>query len=118
MTAADIATTIDTYRQAAANALRAGFDGLEIHAQASHLVAQFLNPRLNQRTDAYGGPSRDTAERDSSVPLGGDRGLRAVTSVRSAGDTGVERRGWSVRPEFCGVVVSAGDRPGTVPREK
>ncbi|MFE6522385.1 alkene reductase [Streptomyces sp. NPDC057794] len=57
LTAAEIATTIDSYRQAAANALRAGFDGLEIHAQASHLVAQFLNPRLNQRTDAYGGSS-------------------------------------------------------------
>ncbi|MFE6195988.1 alkene reductase [Streptomyces sp. NPDC057838] len=57
LTAAEIATTIDSYRQAAANALRAGFDGLEIHAQASHLVAQFLNPRLNRRTDAYGGSS-------------------------------------------------------------
>ncbi|MGW0500678.1 oxidoreductase [Streptomyces sp. NPDC003007] len=62
LTAAEIATTIGTYRQAAANALRAGFDGLEIHAQASHLVAQFLNPRLNQRTDAYGGSSDKRAQ--------------------------------------------------------
>lgn len=62
LTAAEIATTIDSYRQAAANALRAGFDGLEIHAQASHLVAQFLNPRLNQRTDAYGGSSEKRAQ--------------------------------------------------------
>ncbi|MGW5614504.1 alkene reductase [Streptomyces sp. NPDC003877] len=61
LTATEIATTIGTYRQAAANALRAGFDGLEIHAQASHLVAQFLNPRLNQRTDAYGGSSEKRA---------------------------------------------------------
>ncbi|MEU0135755.1 alkene reductase [Streptomyces sp. NPDC006296] len=79
LTAADIGTTIDTYRQAAANALRAGFDGLEIHAQASHLVAQFLNPRLNQRTDAYGGSSEkraqllfDIVDAVSSV-WGGDR---------------------------------------------
>lgn len=62
LTAAEIATTIGTYRKAAANALRAGFDGLEIHAQASHLVAQFLNPRLNQRTDAYGGSSEKRAQ--------------------------------------------------------
>ncbi|CAL9338561.1 N-ethylmaleimide reductase [Streptomyces sp. enrichment culture] len=79
LTAAEIATTIDSYRQAAANALRAGFDGLEIHAQASHLVAQFLNPRLNQRTDAYGGSSDkrarfllDIVDAVSSV-WGGDR---------------------------------------------
>ncbi|MFJ3820077.1 alkene reductase [Streptomyces nodosus] len=62
LTAAEIATTIDTYRQAAANALRAGFDGLEIHAQAQHLVAQFLNPRLNRRTDAYGGSTEKRAQ--------------------------------------------------------
>lgn len=62
LSTAEIATTIDTYRQAAANALRAGFDGLEIHAQASHLVAQFLNPRLNHRTDAYGGSSEKRAQ--------------------------------------------------------
>ncbi|MFF8670179.1 alkene reductase [Streptomyces sp. NPDC015242] len=79
LTAAEIATTIDSYRQAAANALRAGFDGLEIHAQASHLVAQFLNPRLNRRTDAYGGSSDkrarfllDIVDAVSSV-WGGDR---------------------------------------------
>jgi N-ethylmaleimide reductase len=61
LSAAEIAATIGAYRQAAANALRAGFDGLEIHAQVSHLVAQFLNPRLNQRTDAYGGSSERRA---------------------------------------------------------
>jgi N-ethylmaleimide reductase len=79
LTAAEIATTIGTYRQAADNALRAGFDGLEIHAQASHLVAQFLSPRLNQRTDAYGGSSEkraqflfDIVDAVSSV-WGGDR---------------------------------------------
>ncbi|MFI8166126.1 alkene reductase [Streptomyces sp. NPDC085931] len=79
LTAAEIATTIDSYRKAAANALRAGFDGLEIHAQASHLVAQFLNPRLNRRSDAYGGSSEkraqflfDIVDAVSSV-WGGDR---------------------------------------------
>ncbi|MFJ2828258.1 alkene reductase [Streptomyces sp. NPDC087263] len=60
-TAAEIAETIAGYRQAAANARRAGFDGLEIHAQGSHLIPQFLNPRLNQRTDAYGGSTEKRA---------------------------------------------------------
>ena len=55
LTPAEIAETIADYRAAAANAQRAGFDGIEIHAQGSHLIPQFLNPRLNRRTDAYGG---------------------------------------------------------------
>jgi len=55
LTAAEITQTVADYRAAAGNAHRAGFDGIEIHAQGSYLIPQFLNPRLNQRTDAYGG---------------------------------------------------------------
>ncbi|MEU8134784.1 alkene reductase [Streptodolium elevatio] len=59
MTPADIADTVAEFRRAAANARRAGFDGVEIHALGSSLFPQFLNPRLNRRTDAYGGdPAR------------------------------------------------------------
>ncbi|MER8071488.1 alkene reductase [Streptomyces sp. NPDC094034] len=54
MTTADIATTITEYGAAAANARRAGFDGVEVHALGSFLIPQFLNPRLNRRSDAYG----------------------------------------------------------------
>ncbi len=55
MTARDIATAVSDFRTAAANARRAGFDGVEIAALGAFLIAQFLNPRLNHRTDAYGG---------------------------------------------------------------
>ncbi|MCD9141336.1 alkene reductase [Streptomyces albireticuli] len=54
MTAADIARTVAEYGAAAANARRAGFDGVEVHAVGPYLIPQFLNPRLNRRTDAYG----------------------------------------------------------------
>ncbi|PPK63271.1 alkene reductase [Actinokineospora auranticolor] len=54
MTAAEIAETIGDYARAARNARAAGFDGVEIHAVGSFLIPQFLNPRLNRRTDAYG----------------------------------------------------------------
>ncbi|MEW2449296.1 alkene reductase [Streptomyces parvulus] len=60
-TSTEIAQTINHYRHAAENARRAGFDGVEIHAQGQHLIPQFLNPRLNQRTDAYGGSSENRA---------------------------------------------------------
>ncbi|MDF3288107.1 alkene reductase [Streptomyces silvisoli] len=55
MTARDIRTAIADFRTAAANARRAGFDGVEIAALGSFLIAQFLNPGLNRRSDAYGG---------------------------------------------------------------
>ncbi|MWA14207.1 alkene reductase [Streptomyces sp. BA2] len=55
MTAGDIAAVIADFRAAAANARRAGFDGVEIGALGAFLFAQFLNPRLNHRADAYGG---------------------------------------------------------------
>jgi N-ethylmaleimide reductase len=55
MTRADVANTIRDYAQAAANAHRAGFDGVQLQAGFSYLISQFLNPATNQRTDEYGG---------------------------------------------------------------
>ncbi|MFI0900826.1 alkene reductase [Streptomyces sp. NPDC020983] len=55
MTPSDIARTLADYAAASANARRAGFDGVEVHALGPYLIPQFLNPRLNLRTDGYGG---------------------------------------------------------------
>jgi N-ethylmaleimide reductase len=55
MTRADIAATVTDYAQAAANAARAGFDGVQLQAGFSYLISQFLNPATNLRTDEYGG---------------------------------------------------------------
>lgn len=43
------------YRQGAQNALKAGFDGVEIHSANGYLLDQFLRDGSNHRTDAYGG---------------------------------------------------------------
>jgi len=54
MTTADIDAAIADYADAAARARRAGFDGVEIAANGTYLIAQFLNRRLNRRGDGYG----------------------------------------------------------------
>lgn len=43
------------YRQAAQNAKRAGFDGVELHSANGYLLNQFLSEQTNHRTDEYGG---------------------------------------------------------------
>jgi N-ethylmaleimide reductase len=51
----EINAIINDYRQAAANAIKAGFDGVEIHGANGYLIDQFLRSTSNQRTDDYGG---------------------------------------------------------------
>jgi len=53
--AAEIATAVRDYAYAAAAAMRAGADGVEIHGANGYLVHQFLSDNVNQRTDDYGG---------------------------------------------------------------
>ncbi|HLG89650.1 MAG TPA: alkene reductase [Alphaproteobacteria bacterium] len=52
----EIAAVIDEFRQAAVNAMAAGFDGVELHAASGYLPMQFLSTGTNKRTDGYGGP--------------------------------------------------------------
>ncbi|WP_433259821.1 alkene reductase [Actinosynnema sp. CS-041913] len=54
MSAADIKATIADFAAAAENARRAGFDGVEVHAVGQFLLPQFLNAKVNRRTDGYG----------------------------------------------------------------
>ncbi|MDG3086036.1 alkene reductase [Vibrio hannami] len=55
MTKEDIQKVIGEYRQAALNAIEAGFDGIELHAANGYLVNQFIDSESNNRTDEYGG---------------------------------------------------------------
>ncbi|WP_372792668.1 alkene reductase [Lutibacter sp.] len=55
MTLGDIKTTVEEFKQAAINAKKAGFDGLEIHSSNGYLFHQFFNKCSNQRKDEYGG---------------------------------------------------------------
>ncbi len=51
----EIPGVIEAYRKGAANAKRAGFDGVEIHGANGYLLDQFLQDSTNTRTDRYGG---------------------------------------------------------------
>jgi N-ethylmaleimide reductase len=55
MTIEDIESTIEEFVRAAVNAIKAGFDGVELHAANGYLLEQFLNPNSNTREDEYGG---------------------------------------------------------------
>jgi N-ethylmaleimide reductase len=51
----EIPGIIDDFKRAAANALAAGFDGVEIHGANGYLLDQFAKDGANKRSDAYGG---------------------------------------------------------------
>lgn len=55
MTRVDIENVIDEFVQGAKNAIKAGFDGVEIHGANGYLIDQFLRSNSNKRTDEYGG---------------------------------------------------------------
>jgi len=69
-----ITNIIDQYAHAARRAKAAGFDMVELHGGTGYLLAQFLSPRTNRRSDAYGG-SLENRERFA---------LEVVAAVRDA----------------------------------
>lgn len=78
----EIPALVQTYRQAAANAMEAGFDGVEVHGANGYLIDQFLRDKSNQRTDAYGGSIENRTRFLFEV-------VEAVAAEVGAGRTGV-----------------------------
>lgn len=72
---------IEGFRHGAANARRAGFDGVEIHGANGYLLDQFLQSASNQRTDRYGGSIENRARLALEI-------TDAVLSVWPAGRVG------------------------------
>ncbi len=61
LTLEEIPGIIADFRQAAANAIRAGFDGVEIHGANGYLLDQFIRDGANRREDGYGGSVENRA---------------------------------------------------------
>lgn len=55
----EVKTIVQEYKQAAINAIEAGFNGVELHSAFGYLPNQFLAESANQRTDHYGGSTKN-----------------------------------------------------------
>src|ERR1700732_2965456 len=82
----EIPGIIESFRRGAANALAAGFDGVEIHGANGYLLDQFAKDGANKRTDAYGGSIENRAKL-----------MLEVAKVVSA-EAGPERTGIRISP--------------------
>lgn len=86
MELSEVKAAQDEYVQAAKNALKAGFDGVELHAANGYLLNQFLSPVTNHRTDKYGG---SVENRNRFV---------IETAERVVGEIGSQRVGIRISP--------------------
>lgn len=82
----EIPGIVQSFRRAAANAVAAGFDGVEIHGANGYLLDQFLRDSSNLRTDAYGGSVENRAR------------LLLEVSEAVAREIGRERTGVRISP--------------------
>jgi N-ethylmaleimide reductase len=78
----EIAGVVAQYRQAALNAIEAGFDGVEVHGANGYLIDQFLRDSVNDRRDAYGGPIENRSRFLLEV-------MQAVAGAIGGGRTGL-----------------------------
>ncbi|RIX27815.1 alkene reductase [Amnibacterium setariae] len=83
LTEAELAVVRDEFVAAAQRAVRAGFDGVELHAANGYLLHQFLSPASNVRTDGWGGSPEararfviEVAQAVSAAIGGGRVGIR------------------------------------------
>ena len=79
LTHEEVEAVIAEHVSAARNAIEAGFDGVELHGANGYLVEQFLNPNVNNRTDAWGGNIVNRARfairivQDMAAAIGADK---------------------------------------------
>lgn len=82
----EIPGIIDSFKRASANALEAGFDGVEIHGANGYLLDQFAKDGANKRTDSYGGSIENRAR------------LMIEVSKAVAAEAGANRTGIRISP--------------------
>ncbi|MGM4890419.1 alkene reductase [Tardiphaga sp. 862_B3_N4_1] len=94
----EIQGVIDSFARGAANAVEAGFDGVEIHGANGYLLEQFARDSTNKRTDAYGGSLENRAKLMLEVAaavakeIGGDRTGIRISPVTPANDAAADKQ--------------------------
>src|SRR5665647_895227 len=92
LTLEEIPGIIESYKRGAANAIEAGFDGVEIHGANGYLLDQFARDGANKRTDAYGGSIENRARlmlevsKAVSAAIGAERTGIRISPVTPAND--------------------------------
>ena len=86
LTLEEIPGVVDSFRRGAANAIEAGFDGVEIYGANGYLLDQFAKDGSNKRTDAYGGSIENRAR------------LMLEIAKAVAAEVGAERTGIRISP--------------------
>ncbi|KZT25846.1 NADH:flavin oxidoreductase/NADH oxidase [Neolentinus lepideus HHB14362 ss-1] len=87
LTVEEIHEYVELYRQAAKNAIEAGFDGVEVHSANGYLLDQFLQDVSNKRTDEYGGSIENRCRFGLEV-------VKAVTDAVGQKRTGIRFGPW------------------------
>jgi len=87
--AAEMPALVDSWRQAAANAMQAGFDGVEVHGANGYLLEQFLQSRSNIRSDRYGGSIENRCRLHLEIAT-------AVAQEVGAERTGIRLSPWGI----------------------
>jgi N-ethylmaleimide reductase len=93
----EIDAIVNDFRKAAANAIEAGFDGVEVHGANGYLLEQFAKDGANVRTDAYGGSIENRAR------------LMIEVTAAVAQEIGAERTGIRISPVSPANGISCSD---------
>src|SRR3954447_20977969 len=86
LTLDEIPGIIESFKKGAANAMAAGFDGVEVHGANGYLLEQFAKDGTNKRSDAYGGGIENRAK------------LMLEVAKTVAAEAGSERTGIRISP--------------------
>lgn len=92
MSIEDIEIVRNQFLNAAQNAIRAGFDGIQIHQGHGYLVDQFYDSRINDRTDSYGNSIENRCRfgielaEDAISVIGVDKVMIRISPSRFMGD--------------------------------
>jgi 2,4-dienoyl-CoA reductase-like NADH-dependent reductase (Old Yellow Enzyme family) len=93
---AGIARVTEAHAEAARRAIAAGFDAIEVHLGHNYLISSFLSPKINHRTDEYGGSLENRARfaRDTMRAVREAVGGRIAIIVKMNMDDGVPGGFW------------------------